>query len=462
MNKRNSSKISFMISIIIVLSMVLTACSTNNSADNNTTTNAPKTNDTNTKAETVAPAKKVTTELWVYKFEDYITEWYTKWVAEYNKTHDNQVNLTIVPGDTWDTKMKAAQAAGNPPDIWNTNYGGIGARQATGQILALDEYTQPEVWADLYENVNKMVSIKDKHYAFPMLVEPSVVLYYNKDMFKAANLDPEKPPTTWDELYDYATKLTSKDVFGLQMASKAYDYAWTNWGLQVGHLGHRVISDDWSKATVTDDKFLSLVNFYKRFYDANLVPKESLGNIQALAEGKVAMQISGSWEISELRTTYKDFADKVGVGVMPSPDGDYTKATASLGGWTLVVDAKSKQPQEATDFLSWFIGGDPAIMKNLFENAKYAKYTTRKSVDALIAADPASAADEWQKLISEKIIAYATSEPLYPWEISLAFGSAVERVLLSGQDPMESLKEAEKEINGIIKTQGLAGTNPTQ
>jgi multiple sugar transport system substrate-binding protein len=142
LNKGNSSKLSLMISIIIVLSMVLTACSSNNSAENNTTTNAPKTNDTKSNDETAPPAKKVTTELWVYKFEDYITEWYQKWVAEYNKTHDNQVNLTIVPGDTWDTKMKAAQAAGNPPDIWNTNYGDIGARQATGQILALDEYTQ--------------------------------------------------------------------------------------------------------------------------------------------------------------------------------------------------------------------------------------------------------------------------------------------------------------------------------
>ncbi|RAP74096.1 extracellular solute-binding protein [Paenibacillus montanisoli] len=456
------------VSSAVLLSLVLTGCSSSNSTDNDGTSaeNTAQTNDaakTNDAGATNGekPKEKVTTELWVYKFEDYNIDWYTRYVDEYNKTHENhQVNLTVVPGDAWDTKIKAAQAAGNPPDIWNTYYGDIGARQATGQILGLDQYTTPDIWNDLLDNVNKMVSIKGDHYAFPMLVEPSVVLFYRKDLFKEAGLDPEKAPVTWDELFDYAKKLTTGDRFGLQMASKAYDYSWTNWGLQVGHLGHRVISDDWSKATVADEQYLNLLNFYKRFYDAGVVPKESLGGIKALAESKVAMQISGSWEISELRTTYKDMADNVGVAVMPSPDGDYTKATATLGGWTLVVDSKSKHPQEAADFLSWFIGGDPKIMMDFFQKGHFAKFPTRKSVNDLISQDPASANDEWRKLITDKIVQYAASEPLYPWEVSFAFGSAVERSLLTGQDPMESLKQAEKEINDIIKLKELAGTNP--
>ncbi|MBV9434074.1 MAG: extracellular solute-binding protein, partial [Hyphomicrobiales bacterium] len=42
----------------------------------------------------------------------------------------------------------------------------------------------------------------------------TVVLYWNKAAFKEAGLDPEKAPATWDEMRDFATKLTKRDASG--------------------------------------------------------------------------------------------------------------------------------------------------------------------------------------------------------------------------------------------------------
>jgi multiple sugar transport system substrate-binding protein len=461
---KNNKLASALLSIIFVLSLVLSGCS---SKSDNSTTAQPATADSKATGEpvaTAAPAEKVKLEFWVQKFEDYNANWYKKWTAEFNKTHPNtQINLTIVPGDVWDQKMKAAQAAGNQPEIVSRSYNQIAPAAQLGQILALDSYMDPKVWTDLYENVEKFVNVKGSHYAFPMLVEPSAVLFYRKDFFKEAGLDPEKPPVTWDELIDYGKKLTKDGRFGLKIAGNAGDYSWSSWGAQM-QFGHRPISDDWSKATVMDDGYKALVGFYKSLYDQKIVPKEPLKGYADGAdfgEGKEAMAITGSWVMGQLRADYKGILDNVGVAPVPTKDGDATKPTASLGGWTLTIDAKSKHPQQAADFITWLYAGDTKIMEDFFKISGYSKFSPRKTVDAAINNDPVAQKDLWRKTVAEKIVPFSVSEPTYPWEISLAFGTAIESAT-KGKDVDTVLKTAEKDINDFIANKKLAGTNPQQ
>src|SRR5690606_5070435 len=105
-------------------------------------------------------------------------------------------------GDAWDQRLAAAQAAGDAPDIRTLNYNKIVFSAQQGQLKAIDEYVDPAIFEDLYENLNAAVSYDGKHYAYPMLAEPSSVLYYNKEMFEKAGLDPEKPPVTWAEMIE--------------------------------------------------------------------------------------------------------------------------------------------------------------------------------------------------------------------------------------------------------------------
>ena len=55
----------------------------------------------------------------------------------------------------------------------------------------------------------------------------TIVLYYNKDMFKEAGLDPIAPPATWKEMREYAQKLTKRDASGNV----------TQWGVQIPSSG---------------------------------------------------------------------------------------------------------------------------------------------------------------------------------------------------------------------------------
>jgi sn-glycerol 3-phosphate transport system substrate-binding protein len=84
----------------------------------------------------------------------------------------------------------------------------------------------------------------------------TVVMYWNKDLFKEAGLDPNKPPTTWAELKDTAGKLTKKDASGnvvqrgLQIPSSGFPYwlfqtlSTTNGAILANETGTQVKFDD--------------------------------------------------------------------------------------------------------------------------------------------------------------------------------------------------------------------------
>ncbi len=55
----------------------------------------------------------------------------------------------------------------------------------------------------------------------------TIVLYYNKEMFKEAGLDPNRPPATWKDQVEYAQKLTKRDAAGKV----------TQWGIQIPSSG---------------------------------------------------------------------------------------------------------------------------------------------------------------------------------------------------------------------------------
>jgi len=443
MHKRRNKAVAFAAAVVST-ALVLTGCS----AGGGTPTDGGTTNVT----------------FWQQKFEDYQGVWFKKYVDEFNKSQDKvHVDYQVIPADTWAQKLQAAQAAGKQPDIATTNYGNIAAGVVNGQFAALDDYMPAESFSDIKENVSSFVTIDGKHYAYPMLVEPSTVLYYNTDLVTAAGLDPNSPPTTWAELIDWSTKLTSGDVKGMTIASTAPDLGWSSWGLQYNACGHLPINDDWSKADATDPCFDKLLDFYKALYQGNLIPQQpkvGYADGSPYGNGEVAMMAGGSWVIGQLKNDFPDVLAKTQVAPFPSIDGDQTKPTSTLGGWTLTLDSKSKNPQAAADFIQYLLAGDPAIMADFFKAAGYSKYTVRTSVDEALASDPDASADPFMKTISDKVVAYGKQEPGYPWDIALAMGTAIESAM-KGTDTVEgSLATADAAINDVIAKQGLAGTAP--
>ncbi|WP_238012262.1 extracellular solute-binding protein [Dactylosporangium sp. AC04546] len=407
---------------------------------------------------------KTVVTFWQQKFEDYQQAWFKKYVDQYNASQDKvKIDYQVVPADTWQQKLKAAQAAGKAPDVATTSYGNIASGVAQGQFAELDGLLPAEAFTDVKDNVKSFVTVKGKHYAYPMLVEPSTVLYYRTDLVKAAGLDPASPPKSWADLITWATKLTAGNVKGMSIASAAPDLGWSSWGLQYNACGHLPIEDDWSKARASDPCFTKLLEFYKSLYQGGLIPKQpkvGYADGSPYGQGEVAMMAGGSWVVGQLKKEFPAMVAKTAVAAFPSIDGDATKTTATLGGWTLTVDGKSKAKQQAADFVKYLLAGDAAIMADFFQVSGFSKYTVRTSVDAALAGKPEATADPFMKVISEQVVKYGKQEPAYPWDIALAFGTAIESAMKGSADIPASLRTADKAINDVIEKQQLKGTAP--
>ncbi|SED96522.1 ABC transporter substrate-binding protein [Ruania alba] len=396
---------------------------------------------------------------WQTQFTDEENEWYESIVDSYNESQDDvHVSLTVVPGDAWEQRMTAAQAAGNAPDVRTMNYGDIRDAARTSQIVPLTDLISEDAWGDVQENVLESVSSDGERYAYPMLVEPSAVLYYRTDLFEDAGLD--GPPTSWDELIDYANQLTDDQVFGMRLAQTSVDMSWSTWGYQWNVAGHLPISEDWSEPAANED-FAPLLQAYQDLFDSGaLPPGDGIGYADATpyGEGEFAMMANGSWAASQLLADYPEIAEVTEVAAMPSFSGEPGETTATLGGWTWVVDGNSEVTEEAAGFIEWSLGGDTANVVPFFEATVFSKVSPRQSVaDAIAELPDVDSVNPWNATIQEDIVPFAQQEPAYPWNVSLAMGEAIEAAM-QGTPVDEALATANDKIATEIANSELAGT----
>lgn len=414
-----------------------------------------------------ADSGKTVIKFWTPKWGDADTEWYEKVVKTYNESQDKvKVELEIIPGEAWDQKITAAQASGTGPDVVTMNYNKIAFSAKQGAIKPLDDYITQQAWDDLYDNVEGFVMYEGKHYAYPLLSEPSALLFYRTDMFKEAGLNPDMEIKTWDQLIEVGKKLRNGRTYGLTVAANEGDLGWAHWGWQ-GMIGNMPISDDWSKATINNENYEKLFEFYSTLYKEDIVPKQELAiyaeGWKPLAEGRTAMAITGSWGIGSIKREYPEIVEHLKVIPVPTPDGDKNRPTASLGGWTMAIDGNTKHEKEAAEFISWMLAEDTTFIEEyILDVNKLSKFTARKSVDEALSKKAEVQEDKFNKVVVEEVIPNAIPEPIYAWDISMMYSNALQEVIAGTKTPKQALETAEKEINDYIKTNNYSQERPSK
>jgi ABC-type glycerol-3-phosphate transport system substrate-binding protein len=166
-------------------------------------------------------------------------------------------------------------------------------------------------------------------------------IYYNRKMFKAVGLDPDKPPTTWDEFRSYAKELTTSSVAGYAETSTSNQGGWhfTNW---MYTAGGDMQSADGTKATFNSEKGVSVLELLKamRFTD-NSMTKQQLftqaDTLQLLATNKVAMVVMAPDQLNTLKAQFQADLTNFGIGPMPQNGGN----AALTGGNIFIFNPKS-------------------------------------------------------------------------------------------------------------------------
>jgi sn-glycerol 3-phosphate transport system substrate-binding protein len=157
-----------------------------------------------------------------------LTKIFDSFADQYNK--ENKDGVTVKPiytGSNQDTLIKAQTAVmgGTPPDLMLVSSTDLFTLLDMDAIIPLDDLAAKDgggaYFKDFYEGFLANAQTGGKTYSVPFQ-RSTIILYYNKEAFKEVGLDPNKPPQNYQELADYAKKLTKPGRWGIEISSTEY------------------------------------------------------------------------------------------------------------------------------------------------------------------------------------------------------------------------------------------------
>lgn len=280
-------------------------------------------------------------------------------VEAYNASHENQVELTVVPNDDYVAKVGAAAGSGGLPDLFAAdivyvpNWVEQGLFQdITAQVDGLD-YKD-----DINQGHLSAGTVDGKEHVLPFVLDLSMLMW-NKELFAEAGLDPEKAPATLSEFADAAKavqELGKPGVSGTSTGLNCGGCLVFTWFPSVWASGEQVLSDDGTESLLAGDAAQEVYNTWKDLEAAGAVAPGSADEtgatwVAGFQEGKVGVMPFPATLLSGL-----DF--EAGVAGIPGVDGG---ASTFVGGDGIGISKDSKQSAQAWNFLSWMMSEDAQV-----------------------------------------------------------------------------------------------------
>ena len=287
-------------------------------------------------------------------------------VDAFNRSQD-RIEVEVLTVSPVDRKTLVATAGGNPPDIaglWAYNIASFADAGALTPLepFMLDDGQTADEWQARYYPVYQRIT-RHNGVVYAAVCQPAMItLHWNKQLFREAGLDPERPPRTVQELDEYARKLTKRDPRTgeiTQMGFLPQEPGWWPWVFCRWFGGQ--LFDGENITLATDPRNLEAMRWvasYTKDYGKDAVTKFASGFAGQFASpqagffsGKVAMVFQGVWYNAYIRE-YKPGLD---YGVAPAwPSAvpgidDFSLAEADV----LVIPRGAKHPREAWEFIKY-------------------------------------------------------------------------------------------------------------
>ena len=378
-------------------------------------------------------------------------EYHAKHLENFKQKHpDVEVKFVHIPYEGHDAKYLTAFAGSKGgPDIFNGKpayYGGsIGVADDVPDDLK-------KLWDEkLVQVTAPFFKIKDEWIAYPTSSDLGMMVYYNVDHFKEVGLDPNKPPKTFDELLEYAKKLTKYDASGKIIRNGlALRYTGAPIGLAdkalpfIHAFGGRMYSPDETKAKgyLNSDQTKAALRYMHDLVYKNKVSSLELGKpVETFAANKSSIIFRESWLVGWL----EDNAPQINYKIAPLPDGPAGYPRLSLlFSWAWMVNSKSPNKDIAWDWVR-----SVSNVKTDIDLAKLEGYLPvwkEAFSDPFVANRP-----DYEAM---KVILSHPAGPYYGHpninEISTKVGEAVQAVLY-GEDPDKALDKYAKSVDRLMR-----------
>lgn len=273
----------------------------------------------------------------------------------------------------------------------------------------------------------------------------TIVMYYNKDMFKKAGLNPEQAPKTWKEMVEMGKKLTNKEHWGVMIPSSGYPY-WM-FGALAKENG-KVLMDKNGKKTFFDDpKVVEALEYWKDLSTKyHVMPKGTIqwGTLRKnFLEGKTAIMWNSTGNLTAVK---KNAKFNFGVAMLPK---NVMRGTPTGGGNFYIF--KKTTPKEriaALKFIKYMTSPKMSAKWSIgtgYIGTSKAAYDTPE-LKAYIKSFPAAkVARDQLKYATAELSTYQTGR------VRKSLNDAIQAALGGSKSPQKALSDAQNEATKLLR-----------
>lgn len=375
-------------------------------------------------------------------------------IAEFEQGHPDVKVKAVYAGNYDDTRNKALAAlkAGQPVQLSVLFSIDLFELIDQGVIVPFDDLltAADKPWLDsFYPGLMENSRTKGKTWGIPFQ-RSTIVLYWNKDAFKEAGLDPNKPPATWGDMVEMSRRLVQKDGsgnvtrYGVMIPSTGYPY----WMFQAlaRENGEVLMNQDGNRTFFDKPAVVEALAFWRDLGGKHgVMPKGTVewGTLrEAFLQGKTAMMWHTTGNLTPVRA-----AAKFDFGVAMLPASKRRGSPTGGGNFYIFKKASPEERKAALAFIKWMTAPAQAARWSIetgYMGVTRAAYDT-PALKKYVAEFPAAAVarDQLQHAVAE----LAVHENA---RVKKLLDDAIQAALTGGKEPRAALAEAQAGAERIL------------
>jgi sn-glycerol 3-phosphate transport system substrate-binding protein len=371
-------------------------------------------------------------------------------IEDFQKANPNIKVNAIYAGNYDDTRVRALSAikSGQPAQLSVLFSIDIYELIEQGHIVPFDDAISTDeerAWLkSFYPALMSNGQVDGKTWGIPFQ-RSTIVLYYNKDAFKEAGLDPNAPPKTWDDMVKAAKALNKDGRYGIMVPSTGYPY----WMFQAFAIQNGIELMNAKGTEVYFDKpaTIEALKFWRALAaDHKVMPEGTVewGTLrQAFTQGKTAMM----WHTTGNLTAVKSEA-KFDFGVAMLPANKRPGSPTGGGNFYLFKGASKDEQKAALTFVRYMTAPEQAAKWSIatgYVGVSPASYQT----DSL----KTYAKDFPQAVVARDQLEHAIAEfsTNATGRVRETLSNAVQAALTGRQTPEAALKAAQEAADRLLK-----------
>jgi multiple sugar transport system substrate-binding protein len=281
-------------------------------------------------------------------------------VDAYNASHENQVELTVFPVDEYLPRVGTAAGASELPDLVSLDVVFVPQFTTVGALQDITDRIAGLPFAgDLAQSHIDVGTFEDRQYVVPHTMDLSV-LFYNKDLYDQAGLDPEQPPATLVEFAEHATAVDAlgDDIHGTFFGGNCGGCYVFTWWPSIWADGGEVMNADGTESLLAEPAAQAVYDVWKGLVaDDAVAPgfEDEPGAtwVSLFPEGNIGVMPMPSTQLGLM-------PEDLDIGVAPIP-GVNGGGSTFVGGDSLGIAANSELSDQAWNFIAWTLSDEAQV-----------------------------------------------------------------------------------------------------